>query len=117
MLYVRSQYSPDCPRGSNCALLQKHLGSTAPRRRVLSSYSGSARSPPFAWLRPAPANGRAGCGVRAAASVAKFAVRYLALPVVPDGMMMSATCLSLGLISRTSLFANLVYSYSLATET
>jgi hypothetical protein len=33
--------------------------------------------------------------------------RYLALPVVLDGMMISATCLSLGLISSTSLFASL----------
>jgi hypothetical protein len=71
---------------------------------------------PFSGSDPAT-NGPAGCGVQAAASVAKFAARYLALPVVPDGMIMSVTCLSLGLISRTSLFASLVYSNSLATET
>lgn len=63
------------------------------------------------WLRPNPTtNGPAGCGVHAAASVAKVAARYLALPVVPDGMIISVTCLSLGLTSRTSLFASLVYS-------
>jgi hypothetical protein len=41
---------------------------------------------------------------------AKFVARYLTLLVVLDGMIISATCLSLGLISRTSSFASLVYS-------
>jgi hypothetical protein len=98
----------------HCGLLQEHLGSTA-LRRVLSS---SLRRRELCLTCPTPAtNGRVGCGVQAAASVAKFAACYLALPVVPDGMIMPVTCLSLGSISRTSLFASLVYSYSLATET
>lgn len=67
---------------------------------------------------PAFPQARSGCGEQAAAPVGQVhGLAYLALPVVLDGMMISPTCLSFGLISSTSLFASLAYSYSLAAET
>jgi hypothetical protein len=93
-------------------------GSTAPLHASPTPEARDLRLSRFGCVRPAsdPGNERT-CRMRRTGRRIRRQARYLALPVVPDGMIMSATCLSLGLISRTSLFASLVYSYSLATET
>jgi hypothetical protein len=84
----------------------------APSRKSTSLLTERWRCPLFAVFAASEPGNECTCRMRRARRRIRRHVRccYLALPVVLDGMIMSATCRSLGSMSRTSLFASLVYS-------